>query len=180
MAKELREFLMQTLPDYMIPAFFVLLDKIPLTANGKLDRQALPAPEVSALAAGYTAPRDPVEKILAKIWSEVLKVDRIGVDDGFFDLGGHSLKAATLVARIHKAIDVKVSLADLFRRPCIRQLAEFIKEERGDKFVRIEPAEEKEYYSLSSAQKRLYVLQQAGIWKARVIICQWQRYWKVF
>jgi amino acid adenylation domain-containing protein len=163
MAKELRELLMQTLPDYMIPSFFVLLDRIPLTPNGKLDRQALPAPEVSVLAAGYTAPRDPVEKMLAEIWSEVLKVDHIGIDDSFFELGGHSLKATTLAAKIHKAIDVKVSLADLFRRPSIRQLAEFIKGERGDEFVRIESAEKKEYYCLSSAQKRLYVLQQAAL-----------------
>jgi amino acid adenylation domain-containing protein len=164
MARELREYLQQTLPDYMVPLFFVLLDKIPLTFNGKLDREALPAPEAFSLAAQYTAPRDAIEKKLAEIWSDVLKIERIGIDDNFFELGGHSLKATTLVSRIHKIFDLKVPLADFFKQPTVRELAEFIKSEaelgERETFVSIEAAEKREYYGLSSAQKRLYILQQ--------------------
>jgi len=170
---ELREYLSQTLPDYMIPSFFVPIDKIPLTTNGKIDRKSLPefgSLDIDTDRAGkYIAPRDAIEKELAVIWAEVLNIERkdalnasIGIDDNFFDLGGHSLKAAVLVSRIHKALNVKVPVKEFFERGCIRGLARYIKEAVEDTFIFIEPTEEKEYYPLSPAQRRLYILYLAA------------------
>jgi amino acid adenylation domain-containing protein len=160
-ASELREFLFQTLPSYMIPPYFVELEKIPLTPSGKVDRKALSAPEV-IIGPDYVAPRDEVEEKLAAIWSEIvgLKKDVISIDANFFELGGHSLKAAILVSRIHKEFNVKMPLAEIFKTSAIRRLAEFIKGAAEHKFFSINVVEEKEYYFLSSAQKRLYILQQ--------------------
>jgi tyrocidine synthetase-3 len=166
-AGELRDYLSNALPDYMIPSFFVPVDKIPLTPNGKIDRKSLPKP--GALEAdsnvGYIAPRDVIEEKLAEIWSEILMGKSnasisIGIDDNFFDLGGHSLNATLLVARMHKVFDVKISLMEFFKRGCIRQVAEYVKEAVKEVFIIIEPVEKKEYYSLSPAQKRLYILHQ--------------------
>ncbi|MFC2146676.1 amino acid adenylation domain-containing protein, partial [Acidobacteriota bacterium] len=161
---ELRKYLSQRLPDYMIPLFFVPLRKMRLTPNGKIDRKALPEPEVAA-GDEYAPPRDEVEKKLLEIWSEVLRVEKdvISIDSNFFKLGGHSLKAAVLISKLHKAFDVKIPLAELWRSPFIRDLAAYVKEKGvislQERFSSIEPAEGKEYYPLSSAQKRLYVLQ---------------------
>ncbi|MCU0289179.1 MAG: amino acid adenylation domain-containing protein, partial [Acidobacteria bacterium] len=156
---ELREYLQQKLPDYMIPSYFVQLEKIPLTLNGKLDRKALPKPELQA-GKYYIAPRDEIEKKLAKIWSEVLDQISIGIDDNFFQLGGHSLKATILVSKIHKAFQVNVPLTEIFKTPTIRNLSNYIKASAKETYLSIEPVEKKAYYSLSSAQKRLYVLYQ--------------------
>jgi amino acid adenylation domain-containing protein len=157
----IKESLSQALPDYMIPSHFVVLEQIPLTVNGKIDRKALPAPGIEA-EDGFITPRNEVEKKLAEIWSEVLKMDRdkISIDANFFDLGGHSLNAITLTAKIHKTFNVKLPLADLFTAPFIRESAEKLKRLTKGKHMPIEPVEEKEYYPLSSAQKRLYILQQ--------------------
>jgi amino acid adenylation domain-containing protein len=159
-AGELKEYLAHELPDYMIPSFFVPLDSLPLTVNGKLDRKALPVPDTAVHGGRYTAPRGSVETRLADIWADVLNIDRVGIDDNFFDLGGHSLKATVLLARVHKALDVKIPLAELFKQPTIRGLAEFMEGKTGDRFAAVEPAEEREYYPLAPAQKRLYILQQ--------------------
>ncbi|NIM14494.1 MAG: amino acid adenylation domain-containing protein, partial [Candidatus Aminicenantes bacterium] len=118
----LREFLAKTLPDYMIPACFVALDKIPLTPNGKVDRKALPKPEVEGRSE-YIAPRDEVEKKLVEIWREVLGLGdntSIGIEDNFFDLGGHSLKATILAAKIHRELDIEIPLTEIFKSPTIR------------------------------------------------------------
>ncbi|HLP48048.1 MAG TPA: condensation domain-containing protein, partial [Candidatus Kapabacteria bacterium] len=159
----LKEYLAQGLPDYMIPDF-VFLDKFPLTHNGKLDKRALPDPELIP-GEEYIAPRDIIEEKLVAIWSDVLDRNspgsvKIGIDDNFFDLGGHSLKATILASKIHKVFDVKIQLVEIFKMPKIRELANYIKEKNKEIFVSIEPAEKKEYYLLSSAQKRLYVLQR--------------------
>ncbi|MGD2091071.1 MAG: amino acid adenylation domain-containing protein, partial [Candidatus Aminicenantes bacterium] len=158
---ELGDYLTMELPDYMIPAYFVPLEKIPLTPNGKIDRKALPKPELS-VGAGYAAPRDEIETKLIKLWSTVLNLERefIGIDSNFFQLGGHSLKAMILSAKMHKAFNVRVPLLEVFKTPRIRELAEYIKEKSQESYISIDPAEEKEYYALSPAQKRLYVLQQ--------------------
>jgi amino acid adenylation domain-containing protein len=159
---ELRKALSANLPDYMIPSYFVRVERIPLTPNGKVDRAALPAPQIGA-GTGYTAPRTRVEKKLAGIWREVLEVKGravIGIDDNFFDLGGHSLKAAVLTSKIHKELGVKVSLVEVFRGQTIRALAEYIRRAEGAGYASIEPVEKKEYYALSSAQKRLYLIRQ--------------------
>ncbi|UCH92883.1 MAG: amino acid adenylation domain-containing protein, partial [Candidatus Aminicenantes bacterium] len=158
---ELRKILSRQLPDYMVPAYFVVLREIPLTANGKVNRRALPEPEVRG-DIRCTAPKNPIEHKFVEIWFEVLKIDKekIGIDTNFFELGGHSLKAAVLIAKIHQAFNIKIPLAEIFGTPTIRELAQYVKGMTEEKFVSIEPVEEKEYYELSSAQKRMYVLQE--------------------
>jgi len=158
---ELREYLLKFLPDYMIPSYFIRLDNIPLTPTGKIDRKALPAPGIK-VGKEYVGPRNGVEEKLAEIWEDVLGIEKsvIGIDTNFFQLGGHSLNATIMASRIHKALNAKVSLGEIFKSPTIRGLAEYIKSIATDRYASIEPVEEKEYYRLSSAQKRLYILQQ--------------------
>ncbi|WP_406080749.1 amino acid adenylation domain-containing protein [Micromonospora sp. NBC_00858] len=121
--------LKETLPEYMVPAAFVTLDVLPLTPNGKLDRKALPAPVVTrAASVALVEPRDDTERLLAGIWSDVLGVDTLGIDDDFFDLGGHSMLATQVVARIRKAEHggQPVGVMDLFQQRTIRDLATFM------------------------------------------------------
>ncbi|NIM17870.1 MAG: amino acid adenylation domain-containing protein, partial [Candidatus Aminicenantes bacterium] len=154
----MKKFLQEKLPEYMVPQAFVLLDRLPLTPNGKVDRKALPEPVIEA-GAEYSAPTDEFETRLADIWADVLgKQTPIGIADNFFDLGGHSLNATTLVSRIHKAFNVKIALAEIFRLPDIRAQAGYIRAAAEDRYVSIKKIEKKEYYCLSSAQKRLYLL----------------------
>ncbi|MEU8312747.1 amino acid adenylation domain-containing protein [Micromonospora sp. NPDC048887] len=125
----LKAALKDTLPEYMVPAAFVTLDALPLTPNGKLDRKALPAPVVTREASvALVEPRDDTERAVAAIWSEVLGVDTLGIDDDFFDLGGHSMLATQVVARIRKAElgGRAVGVMDLFQQRTIRDLAAFI------------------------------------------------------
>ncbi|MCP5054180.1 MAG: hypothetical protein GY940_43840, partial [bacterium] len=124
---ELRTYLSAVLPDYMIPAVFMFLEKLPLNANGKVDRGALPRPYASA-SSTYTPPGDVLEEKLAVIWAEVLGIQAgaIGACDDFFQLGGHSLKATGLVSRIHKTLHVKLPLAEIFTLPTIREQAAYI------------------------------------------------------
>jgi len=125
--KEIREYLTLTLPDYMIPTYFIPMEKLPLTPNGKIDRKALPVPEAKAGEA-HTAPRNEIEKKMAEIWAEVLgtEKDTIGIDDHFSRLGGHSLKATTMVSRLQREFNVHLPLVELFKKPSIRQLGEYI------------------------------------------------------
>ncbi|HEX4494597.1 MAG TPA: amino acid adenylation domain-containing protein [Thermoanaerobaculia bacterium] len=124
-ATDLREHLGQRLPDPMIPSAWVLLEALPLTPNGKVDRRALPAPEgfVPGLRAAYVAPRTALEEMLAGIWSEVLRVERIGVQDNFFTLGGQSLLATQVVSRLGEALEIEVPLRRLFEAPTVAGLA---------------------------------------------------------
>ena len=128
---ELRVFLAERLPDYMIPSSFVVLDRLPLTPNGKIDRQALPAPEkTEAIVRGnFVAPRDSIEQALANIWSEVLKVKRVGIHDDFFELGGHSLLAVRLFGQITKLTGKDLPLVTLFQAPTVEQLAAILRQE---------------------------------------------------
>ncbi|MCU0287485.1 MAG: amino acid adenylation domain-containing protein, partial [Acidobacteria bacterium] len=163
----LREFILKGLPDYMLPSYFMQLEKIPLTPNGKVDRKALPKPGLN-VDASYTAPRNEIEKKLVALWSEILKrssdaEDRIGIDVNFFELGGHSLKATVLASRIHKELNARVPLAEIFKTPTIRGLAEFMRGTAEEIYESIVPVEEKEYYALSFAQKRMYILQQIDL-----------------
>ncbi len=131
----LRDALKRTLPDYMVPAAFVTLEELPLTPNGKLDRKALPAPVASRdTSQELVAPTTPTELRLADIWRDVLKVDELGVDDDFFDLGGHSMLATQVVARIGKEFGDgarQVGVMDLFGNRTIRTLAEFVDGDAG-------------------------------------------------
>ncbi|MCM3342854.1 amino acid adenylation domain-containing protein [Paenibacillus sp. MER TA 81-3] len=159
-AAELRAALTASLPSYMLPTHFMQLEELPLTPNGKVDRRALPKPSGSGAAAGYTAPRNEAEAKLALMWQEVLGVDRVGIHDNFFELGGHSLKAMTLVSRIHQALDVELPLRQLFLAPTVEGLAAALKAADGSTYKELAPAGEQAHYPLSSAQKRLYFLQQ--------------------
>jgi amino acid adenylation domain-containing protein len=160
--KRLKKILTDGLPGYMIPAYFVPLPALPLTPNGKVDRKALPGPGTGAAADDCTAPRGPVEETIAHIWSEVLDIpkEKIGIDSDFFHLGGHSLRATILVARLHRAFNVKIPKKKVFETPTIRELARSVKHSQPDRFVSLAAAEKREYYRLSSAQKRLYILQR--------------------
>jgi amino acid adenylation domain-containing protein len=161
---DLTGYLCRDLPEYMIPSHFIPIEKIPLAPTGKVDRKALPRPrDEYRYGEGdevYTAPADEVERRLADIWSGILGLaaGNISTTADFFRLGGHSLRAATLVSRIHKEFDVKVPLAEVFRQPYIRELAGFLRVTGKDRFRRIEPSPEMDYYPQSSAQKRLFLL----------------------
>jgi amino acid adenylation domain-containing protein len=160
---EMREYLSHTLPDYMIPSYLIQVDRIPLTSNGKLNRKALPKPEVRMEKGEYTSPRSRMEEKLVEIWSEVLGTARniIGIDGNFFELGGHSLKATTLISKIHRVFNIKIPIAEIFTTPTIRGLSRYLEDAVEDKFTVIKPVEKKEYYTLSSVQKRLYIFQQS-------------------
>jgi len=127
-SSELRQFLLRKLPGYMVPAYYVQLDAIPLTANGKTDRRALPDPGKGVRGNAYVAPRNSVEKKLCELWAEVLgrSVDSIGVMDDFFDLGGHSLRATKLASKIYKAFSVHMALKEIFRYRTIVDLCKEI------------------------------------------------------
>jgi acyl carrier protein len=125
---ELRSFLKQKLPEYMIPSAFVFLDALPLTLNGKIDRGALPAPEQCRpeLEETYIAPHTPMEEMIAEIWAEVLKLDSVGVHDNFFELGGHSLLATQVVSRISKVLQADLPLRVFFEKPTVASLSDHI------------------------------------------------------
>ncbi|HLP48186.1 MAG TPA: amino acid adenylation domain-containing protein, partial [Candidatus Kapabacteria bacterium] len=158
----LKEYLKKKLPDYMIPMYFVPLAKIPLTLNGKVDSRALPEPAALEPDSNYIAPRDHIEIKLAEIWSGVLKINQsaISIDDDFFQVGGHSLRATIVISNIHKELNIKLPLVEIFKSPTIRALAHYIKGKTQDKFMAIPAVEKMEYYPLSPAQGRLYFLQQ--------------------
>ncbi|HLP61124.1 MAG TPA: condensation domain-containing protein, partial [Candidatus Deferrimicrobium sp.] len=161
---QLQDDLSKQLPQYMIPAYFIPIEKIPLTPNGKVDRHALPAPEMEA-GSVYAPPGDSLENELVAIWTETLdhapgSNKKIGIDDNFFQIGGHSLKAAMVMAKIHKRLHARITMEDVFKYSTIRELAQFIRQAEESIFCPINPVEDKEYYALSSAQKRMYVLQQ--------------------
>jgi amino acid adenylation domain-containing protein len=124
-AEELKSCLQQHLPDYMVPSAILFLPKIPLTANGKIDRQALPAPE-QVQAKIHVGPRNPTEETIAAIWTEVLRRDRISIDDNFFDLGGHSLMATQVISRLREHFRIELGIRALFEKPTVAGLAEAI------------------------------------------------------
>jgi amino acid adenylation domain-containing protein len=160
MKKELTRYLSLSLSYYMIPSFFIQLDKIPLTPNNKIDKKKLPDPVKRVSGKEWLAAADRDEKKLVELWSEVLKIEKeaIGVDSNFFDLGGHSLNATLMISKIHKEMKVKVPLEEVFSNPTIRQLSGYIKGAGKDEYIALGPVEKKEYYALSAAQKRMYIL----------------------
>ncbi|AJO16544.1 lichenysin non-ribosomal peptide synthetase LicA [Bacillus paralicheniformis] len=160
-SEELRRYAAEGLPGYMIPSVFMQLQELPLTGNGKVDRRALPEPDVTQAAQKeYTAPRSRTEAQLADLWQEVLNVPKIGVHDNFFELGGHSLIGMTLIARIQQEMNVDLQLKDLFQAPTIETLAQAAEKTEKKSAVYIEAVPDRDTYPVSSAQKRLYVLQQ--------------------
>lgn len=120
---ELRSYLQQRLPPYMVPSQFVSLTELPLTVNGKVDRQALPDPEIERVAEEFCGPRTPAEEMLAGVWTEVFRINQVGVHDSFFDLGGDSILAIKLVSRINKDFEIELPVRALFEQPTIAELA---------------------------------------------------------
>jgi acyl carrier protein len=144
---DLRRWLSGRLPEPMIPSAFVLLEELPRTPSGKIDRRALPEPESERprLEREYVAPESPVEEALAEIWAGVLGLDRVGLRDDFFELGGHSLLATQVVARIREQLQIDIPLITLFQLPTLEQLAVVVEEAILD---RIESLEEEEVREL--------------------------------
>ena len=159
----LREALKQRLPEYMVPAAFMAIDRIPLTTNGKLDRRALPAPEAAGdgVGDGWVAPRTPVEEVLAGIWAEVLGAGRVGARDNFFELGGHSLLATRAVTRVREVFGISMPLRALFEAPTVEELAGRVEAERRAGLPALPamvPVERTGALPLSYGQERLWFL----------------------
>ncbi len=127
-AKELRHFLKEKLPEYMVPAVFARLDAMPLTPSGKVDRRALPKPDQSriSLEVGFSPPHTPTEEVVAAIWAEVLGLEQVSIHDNFFELGGNSLLASQIISRLRKAFKVELPLCSLFELPTVGSLGEYI------------------------------------------------------
>ncbi|HEX6355794.1 non-ribosomal peptide synthase/polyketide synthase [Actinophytocola sp.] len=149
----LRAEVAQALPEYLVPSAFVVLDALPITANGKLDRRRLPAPDLGP--AGGRAPRNPTEEVLCGLFAEVLGLPGVGIDDGFFELGGHSLLAAKLISRVRTVLGAELSIRDMFRAPTVAGLVERL--ERSTRPA-LRPADRPAELPLSFAQQRLWVL----------------------
>ncbi len=166
-AGELRGHLKRSLPEHMVPATFVLLDALPLTSNGKIDRRRLPAPENGAVVGvEYVAPQTPGEQVLAAIWCEVLKLEWVGINDNFFELGGHSLLATRLMARIRDAFRIELPLRTLFDAPCVGELTALIETAQQEGLGLATPTllaqARPQVLPLSHAQERLWLLEQIG------------------
>ncbi|MES2695946.1 MAG: non-ribosomal peptide synthetase, partial [Verrucomicrobiota bacterium] len=125
-ARALREHLAKDLPDYMVPSAVTVLDKFPLTANGKLDRRALPEPDFGAVEAATEAPRTLTEELLVDMWRDVLQLPKLGINDNFFELGGHSLLATQVMTRVREGLGAEISMAQFFSAPTIAALAEIV------------------------------------------------------
>jgi acyl carrier protein len=132
---ELRAFLQRQLPAYMVPSAFVVLEALPLTPNGKLDRRALPPPDQARLEQehAYAVPRTALEEQLAAIWAEILGVERVGIYDNFFNLGGHSLQAARLRSRLCETFRVELPLRSFFEAPRVADLAVVIAQQQAER-----------------------------------------------
>ncbi|MCQ9473790.1 condensation domain-containing protein, partial [Pseudomonas alliivorans] len=148
------------LPDYMVPTHFVLLDAMPLTANGKLDRKALPAPDATQLQAQFVAPEGELEQQLAAIWAEVLKIEQVGRTDNFFELGGHSLLATQVISRVRQQISVELSLRHLFEARDLAAFAQCAGQGQAAGTPSFVKADRSQPLGLSYAQQRQWFLWQ--------------------
>ncbi|MBT8421930.1 MAG: amino acid adenylation domain-containing protein, partial [Gammaproteobacteria bacterium] len=160
-AEALRAQAAESLPDYMIPAAFIALDELPLTASGKLDRNALPAPDWSSVAAvDYVPPRTPEEEALCEIWADLLNVARVGIHDDFFRIGGHSLLAARVVARIRDTLRKELTLKALFDHPTVAELSTTMQDADEVSGEPLQPRDAGTPVPLSASQQRLWILDQ--------------------
>ena len=161
----LRNWLRERLPEFMLPSSIVSLSQLPLTSNGKVDRRNLPDPaQLSARVNMSAAPRNPTESVIERIWAEVLRLDRVGVEDNFFAIGGHSLLATQVISRISRAFNITVPLRCLFESPTIVAVAELVermrREAHGATAPPITPAERNQPLPLSFGQQRLWTVAQ--------------------
>ncbi|HEX3044590.1 MAG TPA: amino acid adenylation domain-containing protein, partial [Bacillota bacterium] len=155
----LREHLAQVLPEYMIPSYFIQLERMPMTQNGKIDRKALPEPEgVIDTGRDYETPRNEIERKLFQLWQETITIQNAGINNNFFELGGDSLNAMRLAYKIHQAFNLEISIQEIFRRPTIKSLGEYLEKAEQNLYAAIRPAALKEYYPATSAQRRLFFL----------------------
>jgi amino acid adenylation domain-containing protein len=166
----LRNFLKNELPEYMHPAYLIHLDKIPLTFNGKVDKRKLPEVSTFFNPLNHTPAQNDIQERLIQIWREILGKKEIGIDDNFFRLGGHSLKAMRLMAKVSQDFKVNIPLAMVFKKPTIKQLSEIIpvSEPASDGIPMLAKAD---YYELSHAQKRLWIMHQFGGGNAYNVPC---------
>ncbi|MBP2473244.1 amino acid adenylation domain-containing protein [Crossiella equi] len=156
-----REHLKATLPDYMVPSALITMERLPLTTNGKLDRRALPSPDLAAGAGGGRDPRNQAEQTLCELFAEVLGVPKVGVEDNFFDLGGHSLLAARLIGKARTALDAELAIRDLFTCPTVAELAALVEGSApADARPVLSARPRPERIPLSYAQQRLWLLDQ--------------------
>ncbi|MCP4132711.1 MAG: amino acid adenylation domain-containing protein, partial [bacterium] len=166
--EEIKSYLAKKIPRYMIPSYYVFLEAFPRLSNGKINRKALPAPGPKIAAAGgaYSPPSNETEKKLQTIWTGILKVKKISVDDNLFDIGSNSLQAMIAALQIRKIFDIETEIKDIFKNPTIQKLAARISHlktgpsPKKNHTVPVQRAPQQEYYPLSSAQKRIYFLQQ--------------------
>lgn len=156
----IRLYLSRKLPAYMIPAHFVLLEDFPITANGKIDKKRLPDPSGVGSGIEYVPPRNEIEEKLVVIWQKILKKEKIGVLDNFFEIGGHSLKASKLASQLYKEFDVKVELKEIFSNAVLEAQARLIQKSVKTSFIAIAPAPIQASYPMSSSQRRLWILSQ--------------------
>jgi len=163
-----RRWLQEKLPDYMVPSKFIAMEALPLTSTGKLDRRALPPPQFDRATFGavFNQPRDPIETDLSKLWSELLRIERVGIHDNFFDVGGHSLLAIQLISRLRQAFGTAMPVRTLFDSPTIAQLAVRIEESRRGK-IAATPADEMTWTYLvpiqrSGTKKPLFLVPGGG------------------
>ena len=163
---EVREFCKDKLPDYMVPVVFVVLEKLPLTLNGKVDRNALPVPNRirPEIEAAFVAPRDRTEEILASIWSEVLGLEPIGIQDNLFELGGHSLIATQILSRVRDVFQVSLAFPNFLENPTIANLSQFVQQcgrvEEDFQFLSLQPTPREGRLPVSFAQERVYFIEQ--------------------
>jgi len=158
----LRRHLAGRLPAYMAPAAYVVLDAMPLTPNGKIDRKALPAPGAEARADGHEAPEGATEAVLAGVWAEVLGVERVGRRDHFFEIGGHSLAAMQVISRVGRLLGAEVAQGDLFDHPVLADFARFLEGAARADLLALEPVDRGGRLPLSFAQARLWFVDQLG------------------
>ncbi|MGI9307514.1 MAG: amino acid adenylation domain-containing protein, partial [Gammaproteobacteria bacterium] len=157
--EQLQQYLQKSLPAYMVPAIFIQLEALPLTANGKIDYRALPKIDALSLSDSYLAPSNEIEAILAEIWATVLKIARVGVNDNFFARGGHSLLATQVISRIRTRFHCQLTVRILFECPTIAQLAKVIQAQSlSAAYTPIEPIEREGLLPLSFAQQRLWFI----------------------
>ena len=158
--EQIKYYLSKRMPNYMIPSYFIELEEMPLTPNGKIDKKALPDFNNVLVVENFEAPRDKIETKLADIWQNILGINNISINSNFFELGGHSLRAIMLISKIRQELKVEVPLVKIFELSTIKELGEYIKNAIKYDYEPIVPVGEKEFYEVSAAQKRLFILNQ--------------------